>query len=358
MTAVVFTLEAADSWFFRDGTPFGEGIVVSTGIRGTFPPPVQTLQGAIRTGLALANGWPIERPLDWPHDFGAPEGTGSVQFVGPFVVAASGDPLWPVPRIVWQDAQFKRRTRLRLSSPRTTDLGVRRLPRVRRGERLAGGWVTTDEVYRVLADPCAVPDRIFSADDLYCAELHVGVQRQDRRVKDGGLYVVHHARPLPGVRVGLVMRDCPADVTVPDRMMVRLGGEGRAAAVVATHPTADPWPARPELVPADGVVRYFISLLTDAGVPSDSQLAMEGPAAAPGHVVSASIGASGRVGGYDLQARAPRPLRTTLPAGTTWFMEADEDNLPAVQALHATSAVGRRELGEGWMVVGRWEEEP
>ncbi len=358
MSAVVFTLEAVDSWFFRDGTPFGEGIVVSTGIRGTFPPPVQTLQGAIRTGLALANGWPIERPLDWPHDFGSPDGTGPVQFVGPFVVAASGEALWPVPRIVWQDVPGERRTRLMLSSSHITDLGVRRLPRTRRGERLAGGWVSADELFRLLADPWAVPDRIFLADDLYHAELHVGVQRQDRRVKDGGLYVVHHARPLPGVRVGLVMRNCPAAVAVPERMMVRLGGEGRAAAVVATHTSADPWPARPELLSSEGVVRYFITLRTAAGVPSDRRLAVEGPAAAPGHVVSASIGTSGRVGGYDLQARAPRPLRAALPAGTTWFMEADAVQLPAVHALHATSAVGRRELGEGWMVVGRWEEEP
>lgn len=357
MSGVVFALEAVDSWFFRDGTPFGEGIVVSTGIRGTFPPPIQTLQGAIRTGLALANGWPIERPLDWPHDLGSPEGSRAVQFVGPFFVAESGEPLWPIPRVVWEDVRSQRR-RLTLSSPHTTDMGVRRLPHARRGERLASGWVTSSELSRLLMDPWAVPDRILVAEDLYRAELHVGVQREDRRVKDGGLYVVHHARPFPGVRVGLAMRDCPTDVRVPDRMTVRLGGEGRAASVVATHPSKDPWPARAELVPSEGVVRYTITLLTDAGVSSDSSLALEGPAAAPGHVVSASIGASGRVGGYDLQARAPRPLRATWPAGTTWFMQADAVQLPAVYALHATSAGGRRELGEGWMAVGRWEEEP
>ncbi len=354
MSDVLFTLQAVDSWFFRDGTPFGEGITVATGIRGTFPPPIQTLQGAVRTGLARANGWDLRHPLDWPHGLGAPDGTGPLQFVGPLLMRGGEEPLWPVPRVLWRGDDGKL-TRLLPGPPLETDLGRHRLPLAPRGKRVAVGWVTAVELSGILADTSAVPTHVVTEDELYRSELHVGIQREGRRVKDGGLYLVHHARPEPDVRVALVMRHCPPDVAVPDRMTWRLGGEGRAAAVMAAAVPSHLWPALPPLAATNGVLRYCVSLLTDAAA-IDARLAMTGPSGAPGYVVSASVGPGGRVGGYDLQARAPRPLRTTLPAGTTWFMEADADDREAVEALHGTSGLGQSNLGEGWMAVGRWED--
>ena len=81
----VWTFRALDALFFRDGTPFhqGEGGFVQP--KGTFPPTIMTLQGAIRTALAGWRGWDPGRETDWPAELGGPEDRGVLQLYGPYL---------------------------------------------------------------------------------------------------------------------------------------------------------------------------------------------------------------------------------------------------------------------------------
>ena len=87
-----FTL--LDTGFFRSGQPFHAGEGGHSRINSCFPPPMNTLQGAIRSTLAAANGW---RPgLNWPEELGDSDCLGSLSLKGPFLIT-EGKPLFPAP---------------------------------------------------------------------------------------------------------------------------------------------------------------------------------------------------------------------------------------------------------------------
>jgi hypothetical protein len=75
-----FTL--LDTGFFRTGQPFHAGEGGYSRITSCFPPPMSTLQGAIRTALAAAWRW---RPgnSDWPEELGDTDSSGPVVLQGP-----------------------------------------------------------------------------------------------------------------------------------------------------------------------------------------------------------------------------------------------------------------------------------
>ena len=63
-----------DTGFFRSGQPFHAGEGGYNRIISHFPPPVTTLQGAIRTALATARGGPLKSKL--------PDGLGDADSLG------------------------------------------------------------------------------------------------------------------------------------------------------------------------------------------------------------------------------------------------------------------------------------
>jgi CRISPR-associated protein Cmr3 len=355
VTRYLVTFEPLDSWFFRDGTPFGEGITIATGIHGVFPPPVSTLQGALRTAIAEANGWPLDQPLTWPYDWGRADRPGPLTIMGPLILTPDGEYRWPLPRVVWADSRGEL-SRLAIGPSELSDLGVRRLPHWKPRHRLVDGWVSVADLSRLLSDPLAVPSMVVSNSELFRSELHVGIQRARQRVVDGGLFVVHHARPEPGVRVAVVVEGIPDAVYLPDRVVVRLGGEGRPAVVTVRTAPPSIWPTCPALKPQGDHIRYFVSILTPLQVHPDGLPLLGGPTDRFGRVASASVGPPLRMGGYDLQERAPRPLATYLRAGSTWFLEAPIEVAERIQAVHGRPTGRRPELGEGLAVVGRWED--
>lgn len=88
------TFEALDSLFFREAKPFnaGEGGFLDS----QFPPPAQTLSGAIRTAIGEAEG------IDWQDKtavarlVGTTDDPAPLSFAGPYLLKG-GKRLYPVP---------------------------------------------------------------------------------------------------------------------------------------------------------------------------------------------------------------------------------------------------------------------
>lgn len=352
----LFAFAPVDSWFFRDGTSFSDGATAATGIHSSFPPGMASLQGAARAAIAMTNGWRWQDVAHWPHDLGSPDRPGPLKLWGPLIYAG-GRWRWPMPQVVWTDEQDRRTGRLRVGGRVTTDMGTRAYPRWEPGARLGQGWVDAATLGRMLADPGAVPSDV--ATQLYEEEQHVGIQREARVVLEGALYSVHHARPLANVAVGMLVDGVPADVELPTRMMVRLGGEARLAELsVETVEWDEVWP-RPAMPlsrdGATGQVRFLVTLLTPARFADPQAVALEGPPNVPGVVVAAHVGRPRLLGGFDLQRRASRPLEPMIPAGSVWFKEAPAASEPEIWAAHGQVSGSRVQMGEGLVAIGRWE---
>ena len=121
------TFEPLDSLFFREAKPFnaGEGGFLDS----QFPPPAQTLSGAIRSAIGEANG------IDWKDTtavtalLGMPNDP-TLSFAGPYLFK-EGQRLYPVPlNLLYSESDKERKwTRLVPSEMEyTTDMDRRQLP--------------------------------------------------------------------------------------------------------------------------------------------------------------------------------------------------------------------------------------
>ena len=87
-----FTL--LDTGFFRSGQPFDAGEGGHGRVTSHFPPPMNTLQGAIRTTLATAQGWHPGQRL--PKELGDANSLGLLSLKGPYLIMDE-KPLFPAP---------------------------------------------------------------------------------------------------------------------------------------------------------------------------------------------------------------------------------------------------------------------
>jgi len=110
--------------------------------------------------------------------------------------------------------------------------------------------------------------------------------------------------------------------------------------------------------------RFTVSLLTPLCLPRDSSGRLAPPM--PGQsfpgltgstVVSACVGKPVHIGGWNSLNREPLPLIPYLPAGSTWFCEADTAALDSVLALHGRHVGERTPYGFGQIALGAWPQE-
>lgn len=372
MTATCFDIEAVDAWFFRDGRPFNALDPAQSVIASMFPPPPATCVGALRAAIARANGWSGQG--DWPEPLhtlvGNRDDLGPLRFRGPYVVR-NGDVLYPAPlhlvRISERGRGERARQRLDLLTPgpaRRCDLteNVRvRLPALTqisgRIEPLAGFWLTTSGLSRVLAGDAASDTDVVSRTEVSPDEPRTGLQRRaDTGTADPGfLYSIRVTRPCPKTGLAVVVEglsDFPSTLSNP----VAFGGEGRMAWLTKGL-RLPALPAMPPLQAEGQVVRYTATLVTpfDQG-PADVPRPDGALPDLPGVVVSACVGRAVPIGGWRSTSgdQGPRPLKPVTPAGSMWFLEAPADKLSDIARMHGRCIGERADWGMGQVVIGRW----
>lgn len=370
MTAFLWNFEPLDTLFIRDGTPFNAGEGGMRGIKSIFPPTITTCQGAIRTALAYGQGWDPGHNELWPKELGGPENLGVLQLRGPFI-RREGDFLYEAPLLVLgnqsgEDTTFHRLYPL-VKERITCDLNPKQgmvLPGLKEkapgAQPLIGVWFTKKGMEAVLAGGIPSSQDVFKSNELWDEEGRVGIalDRKKRTAQDSKLYSTFHVRMQRGVSFCVRVEGVPDNWHGQAPSHITFGGEGRVASIKPELDDGEYLPRMPELETDGGKVRFSVILITPAFFNKDEEtrkVIRLGPTSwVPGECISACIGKAVQIGGWDIARSEPRPLQAFLPAGTTWFFEAEEKYVKQIKALHGKCLGEKTEMGYGQVIIGRW----
>lgn len=366
-----WSIRPLDTLFFREGTPFHQGETGTVHPKSQFPPSITILQGAIRTTLAIQQDWSPDSSKKFPPKLGTSECLGDLQLSGPFLQWREEERielLFPAPLVLvgkkGKDEQWDL-TRLLPGEPVDCDLGkgLRLLQKERRipGHALSV-WLTRAGLEAVLQGELPEPKEIWESSQLWKEEIKVGIARnkETRTAEEGQLYTFTHIRPEKELEIVVGTEGLPDDYYPNEWIAIPLGGEGKFASARIEDWTDHSWfPHLPQLTSTkEGKIRFTVSLLTPGYYEDDKikQVIRKGPQGIPGTCITASIGKILRLGGWDIVKKGPRPVKPLLPAGSTWFFEADEKDLPAIEKLHGRMTGEMSQYGMGQLVIGVWRE--
>ncbi len=367
-------LDALDTLFFRDGTPFAADSSGPSDVGGIFPPHPGSITGALRAALARANGW--SGAGRWSAQLNAalgpgPDDLGLLSFAGPFLLR-HGEALLAAPRHlmgVTAGGAWRPQALLRPGPAVHCDLGANvRLPEVpphipsqqRADLKPAEGWWLTPAGFEsVLRGEIPGPEALVPNAALWREERRIGIARDSatRTASEGMLYTSRHVRLAPGVGLGVRIDGLDSSWNAPSGALLPLGGESRMAECSTWR--QDLRVAMPlQAIRATG--RLLIVALTPLDLPTDQALGRSPLTACGGaRVISACLGRPQRIGGWDSLARRPLPLQSFLPAGSTLFCELSRPE--ALEALAASGGGlprlgGRQRWGYGVVAFGTWTD--
>ena len=361
-----FKLTPLDTLFFRDGRPFNLGETGQLEVSGTFPPSPTTVVGALRAAFARGQDWSAG---DWDDTLKKVLGNhhetlGQLSFHGPFIMRKD-KALFPAPlhllgKLVETEndkGKMWQIVRLCPGASLETDIGRARLPEKVEdieGAKELSGYLTGEGMRRVLAGEKPESSHIIPQHNLWNTEPRVGIKRdpKSRTTKEDSLYNIGHVRLLEGVSLGVQVSGLPEGWHPQSPAL--LGGESRMAWLEETDKLE--LPEAPEL-PENGTVRYTVTFITPGKLEGDGwKTSGDKLADLPGEVISACIGKPLMIGGWNSLKQEPLPLTAYLPAGSTWFLEADAGARDEILAKHGRHIGTKTEWGYGQVLIGIWED--
>jgi Uncharacterized protein predicted to be involved in DNA repair (RAMP superfamily) len=391
-TTLRWSLTPVDSWFFREARSHD---AVGVGqLNSVFPPPATTLAGAIRTAMGDHLG------VDW-HAFNADKGQhhallGDGNNLGLLNIQAiqltvDGKPVYPAPQDLLQESESKKLHRLRIGQPMRCDLGEVAMPEMDAppgSKPLENYWITEEGLQRWLTGGLPGTDQLIAQSELITSEARLGIGRDNvaGTVKEGLLYQTRHLRTTGNKTFSIDVylqgiSDELAD-SLPGQTSLRLGGEGREAAVNIGKKATQPAPKLPDAATckkARGVLFYLASPanfnLDSAGANSPSWCLpdfeaikneqgetthWQGELAGIGlKIISCVLPRAERLGGWDQKLKKPKPLISLASAGSLYYCELlnpkEQQLTPQLlQHLQQNPIGGDTSLGYGRLLAGLW----
>lgn len=392
-----YLIKPLDTLFFGGSRPFSAGNN-AVGQRSEFPPAPHTLVGAVRAQWAAQLGWPGYGSWDkalLAKLGGDNDQLSGLRFRGPELALLPTEstlnqttdqnkqnsatnvcqPLFPAPAALIGVRQGidSAPTHIARLSPCSeqhalqTDQGQMRMPiadidendTIEGRKTLAERYLTLTGLTRFLSG--GVPDQ--AADWFNQAITHsesrVGNQIDvgSGRVNDGMLYSTQQLRLADELCLVLSLAQHNSAMTAPNS--VALGGEGRAAQLIATDSLPEP---DIDTSAAKQSGHYLVYLRTPLLIPEQQALPYPGKPLLdlPGVVVSACLYPAVRHSEW-LQQHGQRQSRSrcVVPAGSVIFMQFDPTNDAAQHRfanLQDTPTIGQRsDWGYGHIALGNWQ---
>lgn len=384
MDSSIWQFHAMDSLFFGSGKPMNAG--ESSWIDSQFPPTGLTLQGAVRTAVLYYTNADIEafkkgddclpnNGGSLRDEIGCANSLGKLDLTGPFF-QRDQELLFPVPLDLMVNKS--QRDFLKPGKPIHCDLGHIRLPAIANG----GGYKTVENAYLSRADMAKLlrgekddislfplfadqPEDIALADK----EPKVGLARnnQSRTHQDGMLFAIAPVRLRQNVSLVLQVQGISRKHTPQQRVMQRLGGEGKLANI-SVSPNILAVPNMPDLKVDGGKIRFKLVFTQPALMPEQRWLPKgfaknqkDGVDLWTGSlkdcdldIISACIGKPLKLGGWDLVKHESKPHKAYIPAGSVYFCEAAAQFKENIQQLHNSKLGKNTEYGFGHVLVGCW----
>jgi len=387
-TTIHFQLTALDTWFFRESRP--HDAAGASELSSLFPPPVRTVAGAIRTflGDSVNIDWQAyskgngsvhdETGLDFKQAVGDSDTLGKLSIRGVWVTRA-GKNLYPVPLYLMH--KEKQLARLQIGDRVSCDLGYVRLPELPESlekgyKNIEQSWVTAKGMSRLLQGKLPDNTDIVSLEQLLQAESRLGISRDNstRSVTDGQLYQTRHLRFKDDVAIALNISGLEprlaAKLNSGQADIIRLGGEGRMAALNILPDSENMPGLKPDSQPLSKFIIHFITAADfDGQMFPDSFKAV----AENGQVIhwqgslqgieliieAAVIGKVHREGGWDMKQHRPRAVKSYIPAGSAWFCRLADPSVSRetlINALHETCIGRDTQWGRGQILIGNWTD--
>lgn len=380
----LWRFDPLDTWFFRESRPMDSA--GGAELTSLFPPPARTIAGAVRSlvGEQLSLSWSPTNNR-WHDDL-----LGRLRMIGPFPMCVD-ERIYPVPLMWLENLVTRKQTYLKPGAPVLCDLRDEApvaLPQMARplpgAKPMDNAWVQRDAFQSLLSGTGTFSGlkKVVRCPDLITPESRLGIERnhETHAAVEHRLYQIRHIRPHETLSIGVEVAGA-AEGEYPLATTVRLGAEGREAAVSVTAPLPG---LQPPTVPDDHKegepYRILIVFLTHADfdghwLPEKTLLPIQEngvgvwrgalgvkfngrPDSVLLTVRSAVIGRPVREGGWQLgkgnQDDRPRPraVRSLVPAGSCWFCETNDPD--AVRKLNHAQIGKRRELGRGEIAAGYW----
>jgi len=196
-----------------------------------------------------------------------------------------------------------------------------------RGKSAGGYWLSESGWRKYLDGQTPNADDLVESGQLWRIDHRVGVglDHEQRSAADGRLFsmqaVVMKKREHEGVDVGFVAS--VAGAAIPQGGLLRLGGDGRGAALHA----ATLAPVQTDLAALAQAGRCRIVLTSPGifdqgwcppGVALDHQFSLCG---VQGRLVCATVPRFETVSGWDLARREPKPAMRAVPAGSVYWLD-------------------------------------
>jgi len=379
MTNQLWKFEAIDTLFFRESRPFDT--IGGAQLKSTFPPPVRTIVGAMRTAIGEANGvnWHKyqtgEEYQSLRQSMGDAHGFGKLDFRGPFLMK-DRERLYPAPLTLLkkgEDREHWEFYRLRPGDKAVhCDLGKVLLPILDNAERgakpLENCWLTRAGLEKVLSGKTPGISDIYEQDSIYLEEDRLGIGRDNcsRANIENLLYQTRHIRTEPEVSVGIYMEGL-ADAFRGNLQngVSKLGGEGRLGAFEIDGDSIN---ERFKITAPSGSAKVLLTLLTagdfsdDWVLPGFRNETHDGCDVWEGeingvrlHILSAIIGKPVREGGWDVANRKSRALKSLVPAGSCYFCEVTNGTAQdAIDQLQGIKIGEESQIGRGELAAGCW----
>ena len=370
-TCKEWLFDPLDTLFFREGQPFGEG--EGHALESRFPPSPQTMQGVIRSaillshcknienfrknGCASCNECSIQGAIGSPRD----GDLGNLKLEGPYLSKA-GVRYCPAPSdLVLIETSKEIHSLKPAEQPVPSDIGILRYPSAAdRGTPLEG-WIAQTDLERYLKGDLRGLS-VLKAEEFFNKEPRVGIGRDNltRTVKEGMLYSISPIRFHEDARIEMLV--C-GNVPDPVGFASKVGGEGRPCRVniKATSKESakvgrDTGDACLKLVFLQPAILDSAWLL-DGFTPAvkDGYNVWKGTISGVGLTLySACIRRAEPIGGWNKASKSPRAIRSCVPAGSVYYLEADSVE-GAHKLLYTEGGMGGyTSMGFGYYRVGRW----
>ncbi len=376
MNAELRFLEPLDVLFLRGNKLFGDPGSYGEAL---VPPWPSVVAGAIRSRLLADAKADLHNPATWPKELGTPDSPGSFTVTAFHLARRHSDgyiePIYPLPAdlMVSEDEDGKpslralkpfRPLKLISSSPLPW-LPV--LAETKRGKPATGYWLSEAGWRKYLKGKLPDAADLVKTEELWRLDFRVGVglDAELLRAEEGKLFSMQAVAMQPGVGFLVAV----AGAAVPRKGTLRLGGDGRGAAIYdcqATLPEPD--------YEAIARTRRCRLILTTPGLFQDGWLptgVMRGKDeyrfdlhGVKGRLVCAAVPRAEVVSGWDLAKWEPKPALHAVPTGSVYWLELDEavteDGLRKLVAQglwtdEQYDADMRRAEGFNHLVVAAWE---
>lgn len=356
MTTNTVFLEPLDVLFLRgnklfgDPGSFGESLV---------PPWPSVAAGALRSRMLADAGldWNAARrhqPVAEHPAVGTPEQPGSFALTAFDLARRAGD--GKVERLIAPPADLvitedeRGQPHVQAMQPRAIGLqSSGRLPQLAvlaehtRSKPAPGYWLTQAGWAKYLAGQTLTATDLVKSSQLWALDYRVGIglDAVQRRAADGKLFSVQAVAMRAGV--GFVAAVTGAEP--PSRGTVRLGGDGRAAALSAANLHA-PEPDY-EAIACSPRCRLVLTtpgifargwLPTGAAEPDGDGARFE-LHGVRGRIVCAAVPRAEVISGWDLARWRPKPAQRVVPSGSVYWLELDDGASAATLRKLATEGL-------------------